>query len=83
MEACTRKGLRGKICPKGTIDTILMSHSGTDLRDNHWERCIFQILEFTQGTNSGGSTMSGRGWPTAYHATIQKNSLSTSVVGKS
>ena len=48
------------MCQKGTKDTILMSYPGTELRDKHWERRIFEILEFTKGTNSG------------YHATVQK-----------
>ena len=43
-----------------------------DLRDDHWETRIFEILEFTKGTNSGDLTISGRGLSTAYHATMQK-----------
>ena len=31
----------------------------------------FEILEFTKGTNSGGLTLLD-GWPTTYHATMQK-----------
>ena len=71
-DAFTRKWQRGEICQKGTKDTILMPYQGTDLREGHWERRIFEILEFTKGTNSCGLTISGRGWPTAYHATMQK-----------
>ena len=52
-----KKRVVGEICQKGTIDTILTSYPGTDLRDDHWERRIFEILEFTEGTNSGGVTL--------------------------
>ena len=31
----------GEILRKGTKDTILTSYPGTELRDDHWERCIF------------------------------------------
>ena len=43
----------GEICQMGTKDTILTSYPGTDLRDDNWERRIFEILEFTKGTHSG------------------------------
>ena len=37
----------------GTKDTNLTSYPGTDLKDDNWERRIFDILEFTKGTHSG------------------------------
>ena len=52
---------------------ILTSYPGRDSRDDHWERCLFQILEFTKGMNSGVLIISGKGWPTGYHAPRQKN----------
>ena len=33
---------------------------------------IFEVLEISKGTNSCDLTISGREWPTAYRATIQK-----------
>ena len=59
-DACTRKGQGGEISQKGTKDTILTSYPWTDLKDNHWG-CIFAILEFIKGMNSGSLTISGRG----------------------
>ena len=35
-----------KICQKGTKNTILITYPGADFRENHWERCIFEISEF-------------------------------------
>ena len=49
----------GETSQKGTKDTILTSYPGTDLGE-HWG-CVFEILEFTKGTNSGSLTISGRG----------------------
>ena len=57
-----KKRAGGEICRKGTIGTILTSYPGTDLRDDHWERCIFEIVEFTKGTSSCGVTIQGMGW---------------------
>ena len=79
-DACTRIGQEGEICQKDTKDAILTSYPGTDVRDDHWERCIVEILEFTEGMNGGVLIISVRGWPIAYHAAMQKNS-SISVEG--
>ena len=57
----------GEICQKGTKDAILTSYPGTDLQDDHGG-CIFEILEFSKGTNNHGLLIP----PTAYHATMQK-----------
>ena len=34
--------------------------------------CIFEIMESTKGANSGSLTISGRGWPKAYHAAMSE-----------
>ena len=68
----------GEISQKGTKDAILTSCPGMDLRDDHWGR-IFEILEFTKGTNSGSLTISGRG--SHEHVVQQYNNGITSVLG--
>ena len=49
MDACTRKGQGGKIYPKGSKDTMLISYSWMDLRDDLWGGgvyiCNFGIYE--------------------------------------
>ena len=50
-DACTRQGQGDEIFQKGARYTILIAYPGTDSTGDQWERYIFEILEFTKGTN--------------------------------
>ena len=59
-DACKRKGQGARFLKRAPKDTSLTSYPWSDLREDHWG-CIFAILGFTKGTNSGSLTISGRG----------------------